>query len=1316
MLIIIGAFGGVAFQSEMATIYVNPLRGLDSENCHTNASIDNSCATLKYALSKLDKGSWITSIVLADMVHTVNTTITIANVDGLTLTGISNSIIYCEGNSGLRFERVSNLNLSRVQFQNCGSLSQSTSYVNQTSMAVFRVAVYVINTTNITFESVHFVNNRGVGLALFDTNGHVTVMNSNFIGNSVPENERLIYNGGGGLYIEYTYCTPGLMDCDYWNNPYSNNSVYSISGCTFINNHGTTPPQHSSSIFVYQEKTTSRHFGAGGGLLIVIKGNSHSNRIKITDCKFEYNSAGFGGGSLINVQDFVRENIIQFFNCSFVQNHAEFGGGGMAGGILFYELDSVFANEIHFYDTDFLNNSSPTGGGTYYFTGRTKSSELKENSIYFSSCRWLFNNATLGAALLLAPDAFTSLTDGYLPVPVFEDCVFEKNRIVSIEAGSNTKQPAVGALFSSTFTINISSNVTFRENDGTALSITAGSINILENAVLEFEKNTGIRGGALTLLEFASLRLFPGSNIKFVNNHATEVGGAIYASAQDELDFYFSRSCFIHYVDVTVPAKDWKVHVEFINNSAGPTQEAQHNTTQDARGNSIYSVTILPCLLASDTTGEHNIYNAFPHKNGDPFRFVESCHGDFCGIATAPTTLEVKRNQLDSDGILRLSPGERHYVSITAKDDLDNPVSAVITASASPSNVARIDSASLYITDSRVQVNGKIGSNFSLIFHATGRKHISIVLNATFVDCPSGFVYNKEEQQCECSAVTQNRQYLGIIRCSTRSFTSFQSKGYWAGCDENGHLLTAQCPPGYCRKDDNTTFNTNYVPKTCKKLDNVICGVRKRTGLLCGKCIPNHTVFFHSERYDCRECKLGNFGWLFYILSEIIPVTLVFLTVVLFNVHLTAGLWNGVILYAQIIDFIEASSLQAFDPPKGVSVLTNMYRFIYAMFNLDFFKFDDTFSFCLWKGATVMDVLVFKYLTSAYTFLLLLILIFSFKGPCCREKCQTAWERFQAFIRRSHHKDWVIHGISAFLVLSYAQCVKVSFQILSAIELYGEGEVPVKTVVIRSGNIEYLSREHLPYALPAVFILTMTTLPLILLIMYPNGLQLITACFGEKNMEKIEQCCGAPRYSCFQRITRITRFKPIFDSFQGSFKDKYRFFASLFFLYRFIVSLITAVSLNPVSFYASMEIMAILMLGLHAWVQPHEERFYNLLDTFIYVNLATVNALSLLKYYWVNNPTNSNSGTATTIMVIQVILIYLPLVYIVVMWTLLGLTRCSKQARHRFRNINKYVPLYKLSNAEIEEELNNAKAEDRPFDERTLPYRLFDNSESDKEF
>ena len=848
------------------------------------------------------------------------------------------------------------------------------------------------------------------------------------------------------------------------------------------------------------------------------------------------------------------------------------------------------------------------------------------------------------------------------------------------------------------------------------------------DTVVTFRDNTGIQGGALALLEFATLQLFPGAQLDFDHNFASDVGGAIYAAVHDTIDFYYSRNCFIRYHNLTVSTKEWNAKINFHNNSADSTKtlcgifalpmaSPVSDDQQRSRGNSIYAVTIQPCVRAADTSGRFSPEpeDAFPEE---VYNFEDNCGDRLCGVATPPSTLRINpQPDTFASNVLKVSPGELFDLQLTAKDELNHSVQAIVVASISTSlsdGYAVLDNTSQYIVDGKVKIYGELNTTCCLELSTVGRKKVTKHIPVEIVDCPTGFVYLSgldNISRCVCSAETPNKQYLGILRCHSRRFVSYQTKGYWAGCDKTGALLTAICPFGYCRKDEDTTFNTNSLPKTCQGLDEVICGARNRSGLLCGECIPNHTVFFHSEQHNCHICKLGHIGWLFYILSELLPVTLVFLTVVLFNVHLTSGLWNGIILYAQIIDFIEASSLQSSNSPKGISELKSIYHFIYSMLNLNFFKLKDTFSFCLWNGATVMDVLMFQYLTSAYAFLLLLVLLLFFKSSCCRNRCQNAWERQQEAMK-SKHKDWVVHGISAFLVLSYAQCVKVSFQILSPVQLYGEGKIPVKTVVISSGNIDFFSPAHLRYALPAMFVVIMTTLPLILLVMYPNGQQLFTLCVGEKNIDKIQQCCDVPLCSCIRQTTRITRFKPLFDSFQGSFKDNFRFFASLLFLYRFLVSLIAAISLTPGFLYVSIEVLIILMLGLHAWAQPYELRFYNILDAFMYTNLAIVNALSLLNYSWINSPTNAQSIILHNTRIFQLILAYLPLMYVVVMWLLFGLTHCSKKLRRRLRKINEYVPLFKPSPQDIEEELNSV--ENIPFDEATLPYRMFNNSNSEE--
>ena len=181
------------------------------------------------------------------------------------------------------------------------------------------------------------------------------------------------------------------------------------------------------------------------------------------------------------------------------------------------------------------------------------------------------------------------------------------------------------------------------------------------------------------------------------------------------------------------------------------------------------------------------------------------------------------------------------------------------------------------------------------------------------------------------------------------------------------------------------------------------------------------------------------------------------------------------------------------------------------------------------------------------------------------------------------------------------------------------------------------------------------------------------------------------------------------DSFQGCFKDRYRFFAGLFFLYRFVISLSFAFATNAVSLYISLEMIVILMLAFHAWAQPYEKRFYNLVDTFMLSNLAIVNGLSLFNYYWVNYSTAGDKEVIVALAV-QLVLIYLPILYIVTMCSLLVVTNCSRRGRQLLYKVNMYVPLFKEDDEDME--LYN-NTEDVPFDGDHLPHRMFENEDTD---
>ena len=82
------------------------------------------------------------------------------------------------------------------------------------------------------------------------------------------------------------------------------------------------------------------------------------------------------------------------------------------------------------------------------------------------------------------------------------------------------------------------------------------------------------------------------------------------------------------------------------------------------------------------------------------------------------------------------------------------------------------------------------------------------------------------------------------------------------------------------------------------------------------------------------------------------------------------------------------------------------------------------------------------------------------------------------------------------------------------------------------------------------------------------------------------------------------------------------------------------------------------MLAFHAFAQPYQRSLYNYLDTFMFANLAVINALYLYNVYTLSVSVENQVTIASAF---QLILIYLPLVLITALWVLFVVTGCSKE-------------------------------------------------------
>ena len=192
-----------------------------------------------------------------------------------------------------------------------------------------------------------------------------------------------------------------------------------------------------------------------------------------------------------------------------------------------------------------------------------------------------------------------------------------------------------------------------------------------------------------------------------------------------------------------------------------------------------------------------------------------------------------------------------------------------------------------------------------------------------------------------------------------------------------------------------------------------------------------------------------------------------FFVVITFDISFTSGSTTGFVLFSQHIAPLEINISQSFE------YLQSPYRIVFGLFNFEYFGIEQL-SFCLWKDFQVLDVLVFKYITILIGFGLVLIFIAIVRKDGCR--------RLIRMRRRVKNNDSIVHGLSAFLVICYAQCTKTTFYILKYVTPIGYNGT-LQNSYTYYGGIIYFSSQHLIYAVPALISFVVVTIlpPLILI-------------------------------------------------------------------------------------------------------------------------------------------------------------------------------------------------------------------------------------------
>ena len=523
--------------------------------------------------------------------------------------------------------------------------------------------------------------------------------------------------------------------------------------------------------------------------------------------------------------------------------------------------------------------------------------------------------------------------------------------------------------------------------------------------------------------------------------------------------------------------------------------------------------------------------------------------------------------------------------------------------------------------------------------------NIEYPIQVTLLPCPPGYYFEPCNNACKCSADNNGYKYPAIEKCSSSELSAFIRHGFWAGyyppdIQDAEHLYTA--PYRFGMTD---YYSLIEMPNVSENLTNFFCG-DKRQGLVCGKCREGYSAYFHSRDGVCGENKYCRIGILFYLLSEIIPITVFFVLVITFGISFCSGALNGLVYFSQVVDVFTQDL--SFSVRNENNWIQSSHQLFYGVFNLEFFSI---FPFCLWEGATVMDVLTFKYVTTTFSFMLILFIFLSMNY--CNKKFICCTCQGKRWIRKDSS---ITHGISTFLVICYGQCTRACFLILT--DTYLSGKPGVKHIKITyHGGLLYFSREHLTYAIPAIiFTVVLVVLPPLFLIVYPLVLHLLALCKLSEH----------PAVNKTLQFLRINHLLPLFDSFQSCYKDKLRFFAGLYFLYRIAAFLAYWLSntIPPV-------LIATLILGIHSMANPYKSWRHNLADTLIFLDIAIISSITIMIRFQL---TDESTGSILGLFYAQLFFVYLPALSFAVIITIkLGRKVCSKITISASRSDARYV-------------------------------------------
>ena len=683
----------------------------------------------------------------------------------------------------------------------------------------------------------------------------------------------------------------------------------------------------------------------------------------------------------------------------------------------------------------------------------------------------------------------------------------------------------------------LSGNSTFFNNHNTALVSYSSTITL--SGTVSFVNNSGIRGGAMTLYS-STIYLTDGLNVSFINNSALETGGAIHI--EPDMTRNSCTECF------------YKIHKDHIKTAFYYSQNFAV-----FGGNNIYGTSIALCEYLKQYYDINHYFSpnvSMSSVSSDP---TQVC---LCNIDHQPQCKNITPIVTSKS----IHPGERFTIpAVLVGGDYGTTIGAVhaIFTSRNCSSVPVLESGqySQWIdnnsmcTDLQYTVYSKdIGQNFTmyLIVHFSkhlgnirndtiecdvtkhGQDHrISTSMNLTILPCPIGFSLLVEPPRCNCNPIlTSNGVTCSII--NGKGYFSWSST-LWISVNKLGIVYAKYCPLNYCDPADKLIELKDNPSAQC---------AFNRAGRLCGGCKENYSLAIGSSH--CIHCPNNN-NLALLIFFAAAGFLLVFFINIL-NITLTRGIFNGLILYANIIWTYQS----VFFPDKhNTNPAIVFLRTFIAWLNLDF-----GIETCFVKGLTSYWKTWLQFVFPFYIWGIVGLMVLTARHSRILTKV---------------YGNRAVPVLAMLFLLSYMKLLRTVTSIYMFSDLLQYPKKSRISVWSVDGSVDYFGLPHALLLVAALTVQVFLWLPYTLTLLLYQQLQKIS------------------HISIFKWVTKV---QPYFDAHFAPYKPAHRYWFGVLLIARGILLAIFSSSfVTPKNTSLLLLLFVIIVLLLYmAIVQPYKNK------------------------------------------------------------------------------------------------------------------------------